>query len=184
MRVLSFLLMTLCLATVSASLTVTGPLFKFPYGGNHVLLDVDVQNGEGNFEVKVQVPASASGEANAIFKGPAFGFRAIHGHTTHHLVSGPARALVSWNGVDTLTFRDIDGSALGESSQGNGWVNFNFQIPDAAFNSPSASGFIDEVTSLPLDLVYDDDYQGSKPKYINLAYLSHFIASSNTQENQ
>jgi len=180
MRVLSFFLL-LCIATVSASLTVTGPLFKYPYGGNHVLLDVDVQSGEGTFEIQVQVPTSTSGESNAIFSGPAFGFRAISGHTTHHLVSGPARALVSWNGIDTLTFRDVDGSALGQSSQGNGWVNFNFQIADRAFNSPTASGFIDEVSSLPLDLVYDTDYQGTKPKYINLAYLSHFTANANLQ---
>jgi hypothetical protein len=162
------------------------PNFKHPYAGfPDALLDIDVQIPEGcqqSLTVNVHIPVVAGDESNAIFQGAAFAARSITGISTHNSVQTTATAKVAWDGVSTLTFTAFEGTATGPSTQGTGWLNFNFDIQDAKFNDPTASGFSDDPARVPLKLVYDTGYVGPLSKFINLSLRSHFSASTNEPE--
>jgi hypothetical protein len=185
MRVLAAsLFAALALCGVRADLPVEffQPNFKDPYGGfPDALLDIDIQIPDGcqnTLTVNVHIPVLSGDESNANFQGAAFPARTISGVSTHNSVQTTGTAKVAWDGVSTLTFSNFLATATGPSTQGPGWLNFNFDIKDGTFNDPTAPGFVDDPTRLPLKLIFDPDYAGPLNKYINLSLRSHFTAAT------
>jgi hypothetical protein len=183
-----------CVPGVLCVLEIFNPTFKDPFSGSQAILDINIQTPSRcipSMTVNVTIPTTASSEeGNAIYQGPAFGYRPIVGTSTHSL--NPVTVSVAWNGVDTLSFRGfIFPDDVSDAGLPSGLFNLNYDIPDSEFVGPANDNYNNgacvatQTCNVPLSLVYDTGFiPNSIADYlrINLNNPQHFKVTTSSDD--